>query len=142
MKLQFNKNYRIFCSLTKEEQVKDQRYIQSVTIMASISIAVFACMLVVAAMTAAYPMRKYKESMTDEDLIKTIRYLWNEEMGKEQDGGRNSENLRLRAREKDENKKEYESRDGDREGKVAMDLWKIERDEDKDRFKILIDTGC
>ena len=108
--------------------------------MASISIAVFACMLVVAAMTVAYPMRKYKESMTDEDLIKTIRYLWNEEMGKEQDGGRNSENLR--AQEKDENEKEYESRDGDREGKVAMDLWKIERDEDKDHFKILIDTGC
>ena len=49
--------------------------------MASVSIAAFTFLLVVAT-TAAYPM--HKEKMTNQDLIKAMRYLWNEEMRKDQ----------------------------------------------------------
>ena len=101
--------------------------------MGSVSIAVFAFMLIVITATA-YPMRKQK--MTSEDLIKAINYLWNEEMGKEQHAGLQNEDT-----EKDKNEKGNESKEGDKV-KAAMDLWKMEKDEDKDHFKTMIDTGC
>ena len=101
--------------------------------MASVSVAAFTFMLVVATATA-YPM--LKEKMTNQDLVKAIRYLWNEELGKDQHS-----NLWNEDTEKD--KDEKGSNDGDREVNVkAKNLWKMERDEDKDRFKTMIDFGC
>ena len=102
--------------------------------MGSVSIAVFAFMLIVITATA-YPMRKQK--MMSEDLIKAINYLWNEEMGKEQHAGLQNEDT-----EKDKIEKGNETKEGDGEVKAPMDLWKTEKDEDKDHFKTMIDTGC
>lgn len=51
-------------------------------IMAAVSTAAFAFMLMVA-MSMAYPV--HKEKMTDQDLIKAIMYLWNEETKKDHD---------------------------------------------------------
>ena len=50
-------------------------------VVGSVSIAAFAFMVVVAT-TTAYPMHMKK--MTNQDLVKAIMYLWNEEMGKNQ----------------------------------------------------------
>ena len=78
----------------------------------SASLAIFAFMLVVA-MTAAYPARK--EKMTDRDLINAIRYLWNENIGKDQYA--EAMNLWNKEAEKDQNRVEDgEDRDKDREG--------------------------
>ena len=77
------------------------------------------------------------KKMTSEDLIKAINYLWNEEMGKEQHAGLQNEDS-----EKDKIEKGNENKEGDGEVKAAMDLWKMEKDEDKDHFKTMIDTGC
>ena len=101
--------------------------------MAFVSIATFAFVLVVAT-TAAYPVRK--EKMTDNDLIKAIMYIWNEEMGKDQSA--EAMNLWNEEAEIDQNKVEDgEDRDKDREGVNDR-----EENEREDKIDGEVEAGC
>ena len=109
--------------------------------MAFVSIAASAVLLVVA-MATAYPM--HNEKMMDEDLIKAIRYLWNEEMRKDQ----HAEAMNLWSEEKDQNSvyamrddgedrdKDDKDRDGGEKGdkiETINYIWnEKEKDIDKD----------
>ena len=84
--------------------------------MASVSIAEFTFMLVVATATA-YPV--HKEKMVNQDLIKAIRYLWNEKMRKDQyaEAMEQDQNaMRDDDEDRDKENKDDKDRDGDGKG--------------------------
>lgn len=70
----------LLSSSYKEELQNLTILFQEYTVMASVSIAAFVVILVIATATA-YPVRK--EKMTNQDIVKAIKYLWDEEMGKD-----------------------------------------------------------
>ena len=111
----------------------------------------------------AYPMRK--EKMTNQDLIKAIRYLWNEEMRKDQDtevmnrwnveaeDDQNNGDETNKAGEKDKNGEDGADKDseggkdrdgdgkGDKNGEVeAMNRWNKERVKNEHHFKAIINA--